>query len=412
MKAAIISVGTELLFGQIVNTNTVFLSKQLNNLGIDVMYHHTVGDNPKRLKEIIELAWSDCDLVITTGGLGPTQDDLTKEIICETLDAELELHQPTLDALYQYEKFRTVPLTENNFKQAYYPADAVVFSNDRGTAPGMALERDGKIAICLPGPPSEMNAMFTNKVQPYLENRAGASLYYRNIRTFGLYEAQLETMLLSLIDGQTDPTIATYASDGEVSLRVASKRATREEAKAAVDGMTEKIAEIVGDYIYSYDGVSLPEVTAKELMEKNITISSAESCTGGLFAETLTSIPGVSAVFDRGLVTYTEKAKMEELGVRKETLEKYGAVSEETAREMALGLQKVTGSDICISVTGLAGPGGGTEEKPVGLVYMGLVMGDHIEVRRICEGRKVRKLIRNAAMLNMFDMIHKNISCK
>lgn len=411
MKTAIISVGTELLFGQIVNTNTVFLSKELNNLGIDVMYHHTVGDNPKRLKEIIELAWSDCDLVITTGGLGPTQDDLTKEIICETLGAELVLHQPTLDALRNYEKFRTIPLTENNFKQAYFPEDAVVFSNDRGTAPGMALERDGKTAICLPGPPSEMTAMFTNKVKPYLEDKAGAVLYYRNIRTFGLYESQMETDLLPLINGQTDPTIATYASDGEVSCRIASKRKTLEEAKAAVDEMTEKVAEIIGEYIYSYDGEPLPLVTARKLIEKNITISCCESCTGGLFAQTITDIPGISAVFDRGLVTYTEIAKIEELGVNPETIEKYGVVSEETAREMALGLQKVSGSDVCVSVTGIAGPAGGTEEKPVGLVYMGLAMGDHVEVRKIIETRKVRRLIRNAAMLNMFDMINKNISC-
>lgn len=412
MKAAILSVGTELLFGQVVNTNTVYLSQQLNLMGFDVMYHYTVGDNPERLKEIIELAFKDCDLVITTGGLGPTQDDLTKEIICETMGDELVLHQPSLKALEETMTKGKYKMTQNNYKQAWLPSRADVFDNDQGTAPGFALNANGKTAICLPGPPREMTNMFIKKAKPYLESKSDDVIYYRQIRTFGIGESKLETELLPLINIQTDPTIATYAKEGESCVRVASKRKTLSEAQEAVDEVTTKIYDIIGEYIYSIDDEELYQVAAKKLIKNNISISCAESCTGGLFAKTLTDIEGISAVFDRGLVTYSNKAKVDELGVNPETLDKYGAVSEETAREMALGLQKVSGSRLCIAVTGIAGPGGGTAEKPVGLVYIGIVFDDKIEVRKVQAFRPLRSLVRNTAMLNMFDMINKIISCK
>ncbi len=412
MKAAILSVGTELLFGQVVNTNTVYLSQQLNTMGFDVMYHYTVGDNPKRLREIIELAFKDCELIITTGGLGPTEDDLTKEIVCETMGDELVLHQKSLDALEAIMTKRGARMTENNYKQAWLPSKAEVFDNDQGTAPGFALEINGRTAICLPGPPREMTNMFIKKAKPYLESKSDETIYYRQIRTFGIGESQLETELLELIDAQTDPTIATYAKEGEACVRVASKRKTLQEAKDAVDNMTSKIQEIIGEYIYSLDDEELYQVAGRKLLENNISISCAESCTGGLFAKTLTDIEGISSVFDRGIVTYSNKAKIEELGINPETLDKYGAVSEETAKEMAMGLQKITGSRLCISVTGIAGPGGGTPEKPVGLVYIGIVFDDRVEVRKIHAFRPLRSLVRNAAMLNMFDMINKIISCQ
>lgn len=412
MKAAILSVGTELLFGQVVNTNTVYLSQQLNLMGFDVMYHYTVGDNPERLKEIIELAFKDCDLVITTGGLGPTQDDLTKEIICETMGDELVLHQPSLKALEETMTKGKYKMTQNNYKQAWLPSRADVFDNDQGTAPGFALNANGKTAICLPGPPREMTNMFIKKAKPYLESKSDDVIYFRQIRTFGIGESKLETELLPLINIQTDPTIATYAKEGESCVRVASKRKTLSEAQEAVDEVTTKIYDIIGEYIYSIDDEELYQVAAKKLIKNNISISCAESCTGGLFAKTLTDIEGISAVFDRGLVTYSNKAKVDELGVNPETLDKYGAVSEETAREMALGLQKVSGSRLCIAVTGIAGPGGGTAEKPVGLVYIGIVFDDKIEVRKVQAFRPLRSLVRNTAMLNMFDMINKIISCK
>lgn len=410
MKSAILSVGTELLFGQITNTNSVFLSQQLNYLGIDVMYHYTVGDNPKRLAEMIRQAFTDCDLIVTTGGLGPTQDDLTKEIAAEVLHDELILHEDLLEELEDYFKRINRVMTENNKKQVYLPSRAVVFDNDSGTAPGFALEENGKTIICMPGPPREMTRMFELKVRPYLEAQSKDVIYYKMLRTFGIGESMLETELQQWIDGQTDPTLATYAKEGEACLRITSKRSTLEEARAAVEDMIEKVNQKVGRYVYSYDDEELYHVVGRKLLEQNISISSAESCTGGLFAQTLTEVPGISSVFDRGFVTYSNQAKMDELGVKAETLEKFGAVSEETAVEMAEGLKKVTGSRLCISVTGIAGPDGGTEEKPVGLVYICAILDD----KRVSKEFKIRNISRkwnrNYTLLCMLDMVNHLIS--
>ena len=409
MKTAILSVGTELLFGQIVNTNTVYLSQQLNLLGHDVMYHYTVGDNPKRLADMIELALEDCDIVLTTGGLGPTQDDMTKEIACQVMDDELVMMDDVMEELLAMFKDTERKMTENNKKQAIMPSRAVVFHNDAGTAPGFALEKDGKYIICMPGPPREMTRMFEKSVKHFLESLSDDVIYYRMIRTFGIGESQLETELLDLIDIQTDPTLATYAKEGESSVRIASKRATLEEAKAAVDDMLEKVRERIGEYIYSCNDEELVQVVCDKLIDKGLTLSSAESCTGGLFAGTVTEIAGVSACFDRGLVTYSNQAKMDELGVNAETLEKYGAVSAETAMEMAEGLHRVSGSDVCVSVTGIAGPGGGSEEKPVGLVYVGLYYDGEVSYRELRLRNTGRKWIRHRSVLNMLDMINKNV---
>lgn len=409
MKTAILSVGTELLFGQIVNTNTVYLSQQLNLLGHDVMYHYTVGDNPKRLADMIELALEDCDIVLTTGGLGPTQDDMTKEIACQVMGDELVMMDDVMEELFAMFKDTGRKMTENNKKQAIMPSRAVVFHNDAGTAPGFALEKDGKYIICMPGPPREMTRMFEKSVKPFLESLSDDAIYYRMIRTFGIGESQLETELLDLIDVQTDPTLATYAKEGESSVRIASKRATLEEAKAAVDDMLEKVRQRIGEYIYSCDDEELVQVVCDKLIDKGLTLSSAESCTGGLFAGTVTEIAGVSACFDRGLVTYSNQAKMDELGVKAETLEKYGAVSAETAMEMAEGLHRVSGSDVCVSVTGIAGPGGGTKEKPVGLVYVGLYYDGEVSYRELHLRNTGRKWIRHRSVLNMLDMINKSI---
>ncbi len=409
MKTAILSVGTEILFGQIVNTNTVYLSQQMNMLGFDVMYHYTVGDNPKRVEETIDLAFQDCDLILTTGGLGPTQDDLTKEVACKALDDTLVMMDDVLEEITKYFKTLGREMTENNKKQAIMPSRATVFHNDAGTAPGFALEKDGKYIICMPGPPREMKRMFQKSVVPFLQSMIDGALYYRQIRFFGIGESMLETQLLDLIDNQTDPTLATYAKEGECSLRIASKRATEEEAEHAVDEMLEKVKERVGRYIYSCDDEELAQVVADRLMEQGLTLSSAESCTGGMFASTMTDIPGISQCFDRGLVTYSNQAKMEELGVSAETLEKFGAVSEETALEMVEGLKSVSGSDVCISVTGIAGPGGGSEEKPVGLVYIGFSYGD----KKICKKIQMRNVNRSwnrhYTLLCMLNVIYRNI---
>ena len=410
MKTAILSVGTELLFGQITNTNTVYLSQQMNMLGFDVMYHYTVGDNLGRVAEMIELAFKDCDMVLTTGGLGPTQDDLTKEVACKVMGDELVMMDDVLDEIIAYMKtLRRGEITENNRKQAVLPSRAEVFHNDAGTAPGFALEKDGKYIICMPGPPREMTRMFEMSVLPFLQRMSEDVIYYRMIRTFGIGESKLETVLLDLINDQTDPTLATYAKEGEACLRIASKRKTKEEAKEAVDKMLSRVQEIIGDYIYSCDDEELVQVVCRKLMEKELTISSAESCTGGMFAAALTEVSGISKSFQRGLVTYSNEAKMDELGVSSDTLEKYGAVSEETAIEMAEGLKRVSGSDICISVTGIAGPGGGTREKPVGLVYIGFIYGDKKLCKKVQMRNVSRKWNRHYALLSMLDIINKNI---
>ncbi len=409
MKTAILSVGTELLFGQITNTNTVYLSQQLNMLGYDVMYHYTVGDNPDRVADMIELAFEDCDMVLTTGGLGPTQDDLTKEVACKVMGDELVMMDDVMEELEAYFENLGRKMTENNRKQAIMPSRATVFHNDAGTAPGFALEKDGKYIICMPGPPREMTEMFEKSVVPFLQSMSEEVICYRMIRAFGIGESRLETDLIDLIDNQTDPTLATYAKEGECSLRIASKRKTREEAMKAVDEMLEKVKEKVGEYIYSCDDEELVQVVCKKLMEKGLTLSSAESCTGGMFAAAVTDIPGISAVFQRGLVTYSNQAKMDELGVKAETLEKFGAVSKETAVEMVEGLKEVSGSDVCISVTGIAGPGGGSEEKPVGLVYIGFIYGDKKLCKKVQMRDTDRQWNRHYTLLSMLDLINKNI---
>lgn len=409
MKTAILSVGTEILFGQITNTNTVFLSQQLNLLGFDVMYHYTVGDNSARLADMMKLALKECDLVITTGGLGPTEDDLTKETACRVLHDELVMHQPSLSALLKRAEKYGKPLTPNNYKQAMMPSRAEVFDNEAGSAPGMALSKGNKTIICMPGPPREMTWMWEHRVRPYLEKKQSAVIYYRELRCFGIGESALETRLLELIDGQTDPTIATYAKEGECSVRIASKRATEKEAAEAVNEMVKKVAEKVGSYIYSYDGEDLPTVVSGKLLERKISVSACESCTGGLFSGALTELPGISEVFDRGLVTYSYDAKMDELGVKAETLAAFTAESRQVAAEMAEGLAQKTGSRLCISVTGIAGPGGGTLEKPVGTVYIGCVFDGRTQVEKIQIRDVSRSWNRHYAVLAMFDMINRMI---
>lgn len=409
MKTAILTVGTEILFGQIVNTNAAFLSRELNNLGYDVMYHYSVGDNPGRLAELIEFAFRDCDMIITTGGLGPTQDDLTKEVIAQAMGDRLVVSSEALSALKDRYERSGRPMTENNLKQANMPESAQILPNDQGTAPGFWLEKKGKIIVSMPGPPREMTNMFEKEVKPRLISRQDSVIYYKILRTFGLGESKMETVLLPLIDGQTDPTIATYAKEGECSLRIASKRPTKEEAEAAVEDMTARVMDIIGEYVYSTDNEELADVVANMLLDKNITISCAESCTGGLFAGTLINTDGISKVFDRGIVTYSNEAKIKELGVKAETLDTFGAVSPETAAEMAEGIRAKTGTDMAVSVTGIAGPGGGSADKPVGLVYIGIAYDGKTDVVKTQMRNVTRNWNRNYAVLNMLYEIYKRI---
>ena len=303
-------------------------------------------------------------------------------------------------------------MTENNYKQAMMPSRATVFDNDAGSAPGFALSEGGKTVVCMPGPPREMIRMWERRVQPYLEKSQTAVIYYKTLRLFGIGESSLETELLNLIDAQTDPTIATYAKEGECSLRIASKRNSLSEAQRAVSEMAEQVAERVGQYIYSYDDEELAQVVGKKLIKGKISISACESCTGGLFAGALTSVPGISEVFDRSLVTYTYNAKMKELAVKEETLSKYTAESSQVALEMVQGLKEKTGSRICISVTGLTGPGGGSPEKPVGLIYIGCIFDDRTEVKEIRMRNVNREWNRHYAVLCMLDIVNKMLEQK
>jgi nicotinamide-nucleotide amidase len=404
MNASIIAVGTELLFGQIVNTNAAYISRELQLLGIDVLYHHTVGDNPARMRETLASAVSETDLVITTGGLGPTQDDLTKEIIAEIMGARLARDDRALAEIESFFRRAGRAMTDNNRKQAMTPEGATVFYNARGTAPGFAMEKDGKVIIALPGPPSELKAMFEADVIPYLERRTDAVISHRTLRFYGIGESQLETDLRPLIDGQTDPTFATYAKEGECSLRIASKRRTRGEAEAAVERAEREVLAIAGNHMYSDRDEELRTVTARLLLESGLTLASAESCTGGLFASALVSYPGVSAVFDRGYVTYSNEAKISALGVSASLIEAHGAVSEEVAAAMAAGAREAAGVDLGIAVTGIAGPDGGTEDKPVGFAWMALAGADGVKTRRhagIDRGRDANRRIATLAMLNL-----------
>lgn len=409
MKCTILSVGTEILFGSILNTNTVYLSRQMNEMGIDVMYHITVGDNPRRLKEMIRHAFTDCDMIITSGGLGPTQDDLTKEMIAEAFDEKIIPFPDQVQILESHFKKYNRPMTENNLKQANFPESAVVFPNPNGTAPGFALEKGEKLIISMPGPPKEMVPMFEQHVRPFLESRSDSVLFYKTLRVYELGESMLETQLLDLINGQTDPTLATYAKDHESTLRIASKRKTREEAEQAVEAMLIKVRDRIGPYIYSEEDEDLSQIVLRKLLQDGIRFSVAESCTGGSFSKAVTDMPGVSAIFDRGLVTYSNQAKIQELGVKPESLETYGAVSAQVAEEMAQGLHRVSGSDLCLSITGIAGPDGGSAEKPVGLIYIGLwYRGETLSYRYQLRNSN-RRYIRSNAVMHMFLVLYKTL---
>lgn len=406
MRASLISIGTELLFGQITNTNSVYLSQQLQDLGIDVLYHHTVGDNESRLISTIENAMTESDLIITTGGLGPTQDDITTATIAKVLGLDLVLDKSSLEEIETFYKKLGRPMTDNNVKQAYYPMGGRTLENSKGTAPGIFVEGKGVAFFALPGPPREMKHLFALHVLPYLREESGSILYYKILRTFGIGESALETKLEKFISNQTDPTLATYAKEGECSLRIASKRATLPEAKLAVAEMTSKIKNIIEDYIFSEDDEDLNTVVCNKLIAEGITIAAAESCTGGLFSGKLTESPGISSVFKRGYVTYSNEAKINDLGVDPSTLEAHGAVSEETAVEMALGAKAKSGTHIGISVTGIAGPDGGTEEKPVGTGYICVAFNQEHICRKIFMRRNDRAWNRGYAVLSMFHLLY------
>ena len=405
MRATLLTIGTEILFGSIVNTNSVFLSRQLNMLGVDVLRHITVGDNRGRLLRALETSFEDCDIVITTGGLGPTEDDLTKETIAEFFGVPLKEDAEQLEILTSWFAAQNRVMAPNNIKQAWLPEGSEVLPNPNGTAPGFYLT-DGKRHIyVLPGPPRENKPMFLDYVAPRLSSHEDGYLYYKIVRTIGIGESDLEMKLMDLIDGQTDPTIATYAKTFECSFRVASKRPTLKEAQDAVEECMVKIRKLVGEYIYSEEDRELLSVVLDMMKKKGLTLASAESITGGMFAKMITDIPGASKVFQRGVVTYSNAAKISELDVSPETLEKYGAISAQTAEEMVRGLSLCSGASVCVSVTGNAGPDA-DEGKPVGQFFVGIMYDGRVTVREFMARRKTRDDVRSLACTEMTKMVY------
>lgn len=387
MKAEILCVGTELLIGDIVNTNAAYLSKKLSENGIFVYHHTVVGDNDGRLREALSDALGRSDVVVMTGGLGPTYDDMTKETVSSVMGKKLVRHEESEKRILAYfARTDRVP-TPNNMKQALMPEGATVFENNFGTAPGCAIESGGKTVVMLPGPPKEMKQMFDDEVLPYLLRNSMEVLVSENVNIFGMGESSVEEKLRDIMTSGDNPTIAPYVNDGEVRVRVTARAENRERAKKLIAPIVEKIKEIIGDFVYGVNAVSLENAVVKTFSERGLTLASAESCTGGLISKRITDIPGSSAMFGYGVCTYANEAKEKILGVKHETLEKYGAVSEATAREMAEGLLRLSGADVAVCTTGLAGPGGGSDEKPVGLVYLAVGTKDGITVKKLLLGR-------------------------
>ncbi|MDQ0151028.1 competence/damage-inducible protein A [Eubacterium multiforme] len=406
MKCEILAVGTEILLGDILNSNAQYLSRELANLGLDVYYHEVVGDNKERILEALKRSFNRSDIIITTGGLGPTKDDMTKELVAEFLGMDMCLHEESLKKIKAYFKKMGRDCVKSNEKQAYFPKEAIILDNDNGTAPGAIFEKDNKVIVVLPGPPREMKPMFQNGVRKYLEKLTGDTIVSEVLRVFGIGESMAEHKLQDLIDNGKNPTIAPYAKEGEVTFRITAKAKSEEEAKKLIKPLKEEVLKRLGDAVYNTGDVTLQDTVAKMLVDKDMTIGVSESCTGGLLSAKLIEYPGVSKVFLEGAVTYSNEAKMRTLNVKKETLEKYGAVSHETAREMAEGIAKRAGARIGISTTGIAGPGGGTEEKPVGLVYFGIYVDGKVETyKHIFTGD--RNEVRNRASMTALNIIRK-----
>jgi nicotinamide-nucleotide amidase len=405
MKAEILCVGTEILLGDIVNTNAQFISRELADLGINVYHQSVVGDNPERLMEELDNSFKRVDLVVTSGGLGPTPDDLTKEIGAKYFKKQMILDDYTVENLKNYfDKMGRSYRKGNNLKQAYFPEGCNILRNDHGTAPGCIINENGKILIVLPGPPREIRPMFLNYVVPYLSKYQKQTIKSKVLRIFGIGEGEMAEKIKDIIDSSRNPTIAPYAKQNDVTLRITAMASSEEAALKLIEPMEKKVESILGNKIYGYGETSMEEVVAKMLVEKNLTISSAESCTGGLIAAKLINYPGISCIFMDGAVTYSNEAKMKRLGVKKETLQKFGAVSPETAVEMALGISRTSNTDIGISTTGIAGPSGGTPEKPVGLVYVGISIKGETFVKEL-HISGTRNVVRNRASISALDFL-------
>ncbi|MFQ7260436.1 MAG: competence/damage-inducible protein A [Christensenellales bacterium] len=407
MNAEILAVGTEILLGDIVNTNAQYIAQGLAELGIDVFYQTVVGDNPDRMKTAMNIAFERADIIITTGGLGPTGDDLTKEIGAEYFGRKLILDEKALDRIKKFFDKMKRPMTDNNVKQAMVPVNSTVMYNENGTAPGIIIEDNNKILIMMPGPPKEMKPMFSKQVKPYLALKQNHTLVSRTLRIAGVGESAMESMVRDMIDRQSNPTIAPYAKDTESILRITASAKTTEEAEKIIEPIAEEIYRRFGDSVYAEGETSIQETVAKILIDKKVTIAVAESCTGGLVAAKLIEYPGISEVLLEGAVTYSNEAKKRRLGVKDETLSAYGAVSAETAAEMAKGIAMTSGADIGVSTTGVAGPGP-SEGKPEGLVYVGVYIGGKSYVKELHLAGK-RNVIRERAAYSALDFLRRKL---
>lgn len=406
MKAEILCVGTELLMGQVLNTNTRYLAQGLAPAGIDVYYQLVVGDNPQRLKEAVQTSLSRSDILLLSGGLGPTEDDLTKETVAEAMGlTPLVLVEEEWDKIVDYfAKTNRIP-SPNNKKQAMFPeTGCTILPNPKGTAPGCILEKEGKAAILMPGPPRELIPMFEDYVAPWLAKKSDHRLYSRELRIFGMGEGEVEYTLLPLIDGQTNPTLATYAETGEVKLRITARCNTEEEGERILAPYIEKVHALLGNLVYSDEGKNLPQCCHEKLIAQGKTLSCAESCTGGLLSSAFVDLPGSSAYFVEGDVTYAESAKMASLGVRPETLSQYSAVSEQCVREMAEGIRQKAHTDFALATTGYAGPDG----EEVGHVFVALASESGTQVKELhLTGDRAR--IRYLATLHALDLLRRGL---
>ena len=406
--AELIAVGTELLLGNIANTNAQTLSQSLSALGINVFWHTVVGDNPDRLKEALDIARRRADILITTGGLGPTYDDLTKQTICEAFGKPLILHPGILEDIRAfYESALHVPMPENNAQQAELPEGCVIFDNPVGTAPGCAFECDGVHVLMLPGPPHEMETMLRRHVEPYLRKLSREVIVSHDIMTFGMGESSVDELLHEKMAHMTNPTLATYAKPCEVRLRATAKAPTEERAQAMLAPVLAEVQAVLGDVIYGVDISGLAECCREGLLRRNMTLATAESCTGGLVAERLTAIPGASVVYRGGVVSYWTSVKGDVLHVPQDILEAHGPVSEQCARAMAEGARSITGADLGVSVTGAAGPDPDERGVPVGVVYIGLAAPEGTFCRALDLGRRRRDRIQGLAANHAFDVVRR-----
>ena len=409
MIVELISVGTEILLGNIVNTNAAYLSEKCALLGLSLYYETSVGDNEKRLEETLKTALGRSDVVILSGGLGPTQDDLTKETAARVMGKKLVEDKHSRELIEEYFKNSSMKkITENNWKQAMVPEGCIVVDNHNGTAPGIIMEENGKSVILLPGPPNELKPMFEHDIFPYLNRKRPEVIYSVMVKLCGVGESAVETQIKDLIDNQTNPTIATYAKTGEVHLRVTASAPDEKEAKRLIKPMVRELKNRFGNAIYTMDEqVTLEQAVLQMMRARELTLTTAESVTGGMLAARLTNVPGSSDVFKQGLVTYCNRAKRNLLDVKKTTLKDYGAVSEKTAKEMAKNGAFITGSDVCISLTGLAGPAA-EEDKPVGLVYMACSYRGKITVKEF-HFKGERAKIRESAVVKALTMLRECI---